>query len=279
MQTVFQFVDLADRIQFTLNEAGQLSLSCSTDEFDGIPEQDNLIVKAAELLKSHPAYIEASLAVSGSASLGVDICIEKHLPQGGGIGGGSSNAATTLWALNELWQLRLSKDELMTLGAQLGADVPIFLFGQSAWAEGVGDHLTTVEIDEPWLILAIPGCHVSTQQIFSHRALTRDSKIKTIAAFLEQGALEQVETAPKVSLNKTKEFRNDCENLVRRLYPEVDEAISLLSKFGEAQMTGTGACVFLLLNSEQEALAVQKQLPSTLKTVVCKAQNVSPLFA
>jgi 4-diphosphocytidyl-2-C-methyl-D-erythritol kinase len=150
----------------------------------------------------------------------------------------------------------------------LGADVPFFLYGKSAWAEGIGEKLQALPLSEPWLLLAVPDCHVSTKEIFLNSSLTRDSKITTIAAFLEHSEIESTEQA----------FKNDCQALVSSLYSEVEQAINLLNQFGHARMTGTGACVFVLLNSKQAALDAQAQLPKFLKTIVCKAVNSSPLY-
>ncbi|MCK5881714.1 MAG: 4-(cytidine 5'-diphospho)-2-C-methyl-D-erythritol kinase [Sinobacterium sp.] len=261
LQTAFQFLSVADKLTFELTLQSQ-SVIQLLPEFDGVAFEDNLIIRAARLLQQTPEYKQLK------SKPGVNIHIDKKLPMGGGIGGGSSNAATTLWGLNKLWCLNIELSELKRLGLKLGADVPVFLFGKSAWAEGVGEKLQPIDLQESWLILAVPNCHVSTKEIFLNKSLTRDSKIKTIAAFLEQSSSGK---APQ-------EFKNDCESLVRTLYSEVDEALNLLSQFGLAQMTGTGACVFVLLNSKQDALDAQAQLPEFLKTIVCKAVNHSPLY-
>jgi len=296
LQTVFQFLDLADLMHFKARDDEQIHL---TPVFEGLAPSDNLIVRAARLLQNYA--LENGLA---TCSLGADIHIEKFLPMGGGIGGGSSNAATSLLALNQLWGLFISHEKLAELGLQLGADVPIFIHGHSAWAEGVGEHIQPIKLDESWAILAVPDCHVSTAEIFSHSSLTRDSKIKTIAAFLEQGALRSVsqdnENAGNAAVIKQKdlqksfelkaqeqvsegEFKNDCEALVRKLYPKVDKAINLLSQFGKAQMTGTGACAFVLLDSKQDAQAalssLQNQTDESLKVILCKTVNQSPLHS
>ena len=208
------------------------------------------------------------LQKSSSSKLGVDIHIDKVLPMGGGIGGGSSNAATTLWALNRLWDVDYSDDKLKQLGVQLGADVPIFIHGHSAWAEGVGEKLTNIDCAEPWYVLLLLDCHVETKAIFSHSQLTRDTKITRIAAFVDHIESESDQS----------EFRNDCEPLVRSLYPQVDDALIALSKFGKARMTGTGACVFASYNTQQEAEKVCRQLPKQLQAWVTKGLNQSPLI-
>ena len=261
LQTAFQFLDVSDHLSFDINtHTDKITLSPS---FDSVSFEDNLIVRAARLLQATPEYL------SLGEKPGADITIDKRLPMGGGIGGGSSNAATTLWGLNLLWCLNINLDRLRQIGLTLGADVPIFLYGKSAWAEGVGENLQPLTLDESWLLLAVPDCHVSTKEIFLNSSLTRDTKITTMAAFLEHSD----------SHNAKQSFKNDCESLVRSLYSEVDKAINLLSQFGHAQMTGTGACAFVLFNSKQDALDAQAQLPEFLKTIVCKAINDSPLYS
>ncbi len=173
----------------------------------------------------------------------VHITVHKRIPTGGGLGGGSSNAATTLLALNHLWQLGLAQEALQALGATLGADVPVFVGGRTAWAEGIGDVLTPVDLPERWYLIIMPDCHVSTGEIFSHLQLTRNTAPIKMATFFEGYS------------------RNDCQELVRRLYPEVDEVLNWLEGFAEARLTGTGACVFASFGTEAEARAVLRQLP------------------
>lgn len=262
LQTAFQFLDLADELRFELTFDDSPVIQLSPD-FEGVAFEDNLIIRAARLLQQTEAYKALN------KKPGANIHIHKRLPMGGGIGGGSSNAATALWGLNKIWCLNFSLSQLQSLGLKLGADVPVFLFGESAWAEGVGEKLQAIDLQESWLILAVPNCHVSTKDIFLNSLLTRDTEITTMASFLELSGS-----------NKAKQtFKNDCESLVRTLYSEVDQAIHLLSQFGQAQMTGTGACVFVLFSSKQEALDAQVQLPEFLKTIVCKAVNHSPLYS
>lgn len=255
LQTIFQFLDFCDLLTFTPNDSSEISLENS---LEGIKFDDNLVIRAAKLLLPHRTN-----------DMGMNIHIDKKLPMGGGLGGGSSNAATTLVALNELWQCNLNKTQLQKLGATLGADVPIFIYGKSAFAEGIGEKLTSCDWNEDFYLLAMPNCHVSTAQIFSHPELTRDSKMMTIATFLEQG--------PKQTFQSTK---NDCETLVRGLYPEVDKTIRLLSQFGPARMTGTGACVFVAFDSQEQAISAQAQIGKIkpeLNTTICKGENISPL--
>ena len=249
LQTIFQLLDQGDLLHFHHRDDGELHL---TPQLDGVADEDNLIIKAARLL-----------AETTGCSQGADIKLEKQLPMGGGIGGGSSNAATTLVGLNHLWQTHLSIEALAQLGAQLGADVPVFVRGQSAWAEGVGDKLQAVELPEKWFLVLTPNCHVSTAEIFSHKELTRDTPIITVAASFEQGG------------------RNDCQPLVRKLFPAVDIALNWLSQYGDARMTGTGACVFAPFDTAEAAEAVLAELnnsgPENLQGFVAKGVNQSPL--
>lgn len=247
LQTFFQLLDYGDELSFSLREDGFITLEPG---IPGVELEQNLIIKAARLLEPYRP-----------AKLGIDINLKKHLPMGGGIGGGSSNAATTLVALNHLWQCGLSKNELQQLGLQLGADVPVFVNAQTAWAEGVGEVLQPIEMKTKWFLVVQPDCHVSTATIFSHKDLTRNTPAIKVAAFLERGG------------------QNDCETLVRRLYPQVDEALNWLAKFdNNAQMTGTGACVFASFESAEKAQAVQAKLPKHLPGFVAQGINESPLY-
>jgi 4-diphosphocytidyl-2-C-methyl-D-erythritol kinase len=243
LQTLFQLLDFGDELSFSLRDDDEIRLE---PEIEGVPHEDNLIVKAARLLQTHSNKLQ-----------GANIHLTKLLPMGGGIGGGSSNAATTLLALNQLWQTQLTLPELAKLGRQLGADVPVFIEGNSAWAEGVGEQLQALELPEKWYLVLTPNCHVSTAEIFSHKDLTRDTPSITVAAFLEQGGV------------------NDCQPLVRSLYNEVDSALSWLSQFGDAKMTGTGACVFAAFDNKASAEAVLAKTPNTLNGFVACAINHS----
>jgi 4-diphosphocytidyl-2-C-methyl-D-erythritol kinase len=242
LQTLFQLLDWGDRLSFTPNDSSEITLAgCDL----GIPHGDNLVVRAARKLQS--------------GSQGVHIQMDKQIPAGAGLGGGSSNAATTLLALNRLWQRGLPAGELLEIGVELGADVPVFLGGRSAWAEGVGEILQPVELPERWYLIAVPKCHVSTADIFSHRELTRNSSPIKMAAFFAGDS------------------RNDCQELVRRLHPEVDKALNLLGKFGEARLTGSGAGVFTSFDSEARAMAARDQLPAQLTSIVARGINTSPI--
>lgn len=247
LQTLFQLLDYGDELSFTLNNSGTINLS---PELPGVPSEQNLIVRAARLLQPF-----------NQTDLGVDIQLTKRLPMGGGIGGGSSNAATALVALNHLWKCELTRQQLQDLGLRLGADVPVFVNAQTAWAEGVGEQLLPIEMPPKWFLVVQPECHVSTVAIFSNKCLTRDTAPITVAAFLEQGG------------------KNDCQAVVRALYPEVDKALKTLEKFCQtAIMTGTGACVFASFDSSEKAQQVQQQLPSSLPSFIAKGVNRSPLY-
>jgi len=247
LQTLFQLLDYGDTLSFTVREDGEITL---TPDIPGVAFEDNLITKAVRLLQQ-----------LSNTDLGVDIQLEKRLPMGGGIGGGSSNAATTLVALNHLWYCGFSSEQLQSFGLRLGADVPVFVNAQTAWAEGVGETLQPIEMPKNWFLVAQPDCHVSTQKIFSHKDLTRDSPNIKVAAFLEQGG------------------QNDCQALVRRLYPQVDEALNWFAKHGySAKLTGTGACVFTQFATAEAAQQVLASLPKHLPGFVAQGINRSPLY-
>lgn len=228
LQTVFQLLRWGDVLHFRLRSDGEVHrLSGPAD----VAPADDLTVRAAKLLQ-----VEAQ-----QLSSGVDIVIDKRLPMGGGLGGGSSNAATVLVALNKLWNCGLNTDELAVLGLQLGADVPVFIHGHNAWAEGVGELLQPIELPQRWFLLLIPACHVATETVFNAEQLTRDTPISTIRAFLEQGG------------------GNDCEKVVVKSYSEVAQAIDSLAKVGGAKLTGTGACVFAEYFTLEQAMCALQQ--------------------
>lgn len=229
LQTVFQLIDHGDLLHFTERRDGIIR---RVTDIAGIPESSDLVVRAARLLKSAAGKSKAA------DDLGADIAIDKQLPMGGGLGGGSSDAATTLIALNRLWQTGFTRTELMALGLQLGADVPFFLFGQNAFAEGVGEALTPVTTSECWYVVIEPGISVSTASIFSDSELTRDSKPVRISDFSK---------AP-IGFGK-----NDLQVVATRLFPRIDQAIQWLRQFGDARMTGSGACVFCAFAHEHHA--------------------------
>jgi len=245
IQTLFQLLDFGDDLELRMNSTGTIRL---TPEFTSIPQEENLVVRAARLLQR-----------TTGCPLGADLHLTKRLPMGGGIGGGSSDAATALLGLNHLWQTGLDLDELAELGRQLGADVPVFVRGKTAWAEGVGEQLTPVELPSKWYVVVAPQCAVSTREIFSNEGLTRNSDGITVRAFLEEGG------------------RNDCQKVVESLFPQVKDAVDWLGRFGPAQMTGTGACVFAAFQTEAEAREVFAKRPTQLNGFVAKGVNESPL--
>lgn len=245
LQTLFQFLDHGDELDFVRRDDGQVRL---LSELPGVPPERNLVVRAARALQ----------ALAGRPA-GVDITLRKRLPMGGGIGGGSSNAATTLLALDRLWDLRLGEDRLAGIGLGLGADVPVFVRGRAAFAEGVGERLVPVEPAEPWYLVVIPPVSISTAEIFADPELTRDSPAITVRTVLEQGG------------------RNDCQSVVEKRYPEVRNALILLSKFTSAKLTGTGSCIFGAFPDQAEADKVAAQLPDSLPGFVAKGSNRSML--
>jgi 4-diphosphocytidyl-2-C-methyl-D-erythritol kinase len=245
LQTLFQFLDHGDELTFAKREDGQIRL---LSDLPGVDHESNLIVRAARLLQQQ-----------GDDVPGADITLVKRLPMGGGIGGGSSDAATTLLGLNRLWNLGLDLDRLAQLGLSLGADVPVFVRGHAAFAEGVGERLQPVELPEPWYLVAVPQVSVSTAEIFSDPELTRNTPPITVRSLLAGGG------------------HNDCQPVVEKRYPQVRNALSLLNKFVPARMTGTGACVFGSFPNEGEADKVRRQLPATLPSFVARGSNVSML--
>jgi 4-diphosphocytidyl-2-C-methyl-D-erythritol kinase len=247
LQTLFQLLDFGDDIRLEANPTGTLSVTCPGLS---LPPEQNLAWRAAAALKQH----------SGT-DLGAHIAIDKRIPSGGGLGGGSPNAAAVLLGLNKLWRLGLTDEQLARIGLELGADVPVFVHGHSAWGEGVGELLTPVNLPPRWYLILAPECTVSTAEVFSHRELTRNTSPITIAAFFAAGG------------------RNDCENVVRKLHPEVDKALIWLEKYGQARLTGTGACVFAAFASEADANAVERRLPAGWKGIVAKGLDRSPVLA
>jgi len=247
LQTVFQLLDWGDRLEFSAREDGRINLQ-GPDL--GIADEDNLVVRAARALQRQ-----------SGANPGADIRLHKAIPSGGGLGGGSSDAASTLLGLNHLWQCGLTRQRLAELGAALGADVPVFVQGQSAWAEGIGEQLRPLRLPAAWFVIIKPDCHVSTGEIFSHRQLTRDTSPITMSAFFAGGS------------------RNDCEALVRRLYPPVDQAMRWLEQFGSAKLTGTGACIFAQCSERSVAESIVDRVPSPWAAWAVAGINRSPALA
>lgn len=257
LQTQFQFLDFCDQLTFIEGDKTSPQPDILlTPEIPGVANDDNLIVKAGRRLAafSRDKGITKPLA-------DVTIELDKKIPMGGGLGGGSSDAATALIGLNHLWQLDCSIDELAAIGLALGADLPVFVRGFAAWAEGVGEKLSPIEPKELCYVVICPDCHISTQEIFCHPELTRDTEIMTITRALDQGG------------------HNDCEPIAKAAYKEVAEALDWLSQYGKSQMTGTGACVFAGFNDKETADAVLAALPEHWQGFVAWGKNRSPLHS
>ena len=247
LQTAFQFLDVGDLLWFDIASGAGIELE---SDLPGIPAGQNLIVRAARCLADYTGCDQ-----------GARIRLEKHLPVGGGLGGGSSDAATTLVALNALWGLELDTDELARLGLQLGADVPVFVHGSAAWAEGVGEKLTPLTgLDEPWFLVVYPAVSVPTAEIFSDPQLTRNAHPLKIPAFLAGAGV------------------NHLEPVVVRRYPEVGKALNWLSKIQPTRMTGSGACVFSPCDDRHQAESILRQLPAPWTGFVARGCNRSPLL-
>jgi 4-diphosphocytidyl-2-C-methyl-D-erythritol kinase len=247
LQTAFQFIDYCDWLEFKPRADGRIE---HLSPLAGVFVEEDLAYRAAQLLQQRT-----------DCSRGVEIRIDKRLPMGGGLGGGSSDAATTLVALNHLWAAELSIPQLAQLGLELGADVPVFIYGHAAWAEGVGEQLQPLDLSEPWYLVITPSVPVATGEIFTTPELTRDCKPITISDFLDG------------------EGENVFEPVVRRRYPIVAEAIDWLSQFSPARMTGTGSSVFAAFDEKQQALEVLAQASSAWKGIVVKGCNHSPLLS
>ena len=242
LQTVFRLIDRCDRVGIAARDDGVVRF---TGEFGG----ENLCVKAAKLLQE-----------TARTPVGCDIALEKAIPVGGGLGGGSSDAATVLWVLNRLWNLQLTTEQLMDLGLRLGADVPVFLFGRNALGEGVGERLQALDLAPAWYLVLMPQVPVSTKEIFADAALTRDTKPLKMSAFLSgQG-------------------RNDLEPIVLRRFPEIAEHLAWLKKRSpQARMTGSGACVFAEFSRQEEAVALHGRLPPAMRGFVAQGLELHPL--
>ena len=250
LQTVFRFIDLYDTLHFNLRDDGAV---LRTQDLEGVPEDQDLCVRAARLLQSETG-----------CNLGVNIAIEKRIPMGGGLGGGSSDAATTLIALNRMWNLSLSRSHLMQLGLKLGADVPVFVFGENAFAEGVGEMLQAYPVAEAWYVVLFPPVQVPTAQIFAHPELTRDTLSITMRALPKQQLWER-------------QLRNDLQSVVCNLYPVVAQHIAWLDQFAKAMMTGSGASVFAQFANRSQAEEVLQQLPDGMRGMVAQGLAKHPL--
>ena len=248
LQTAFQLIDRCDTLSVSISDDGIIRRD---NDIPGVPAESDLIVRAARLLQQHC-----------SVSAGAILRLEKRLPMGGGLGGGSSDAATTLIALNHLWKTGLNRQELMNLGLQLGADVPFFIFGQNAFAEGIGEELHPIDTPERWFVIIEPGVQVPTPAIFSAKELTRDTKPVRIADFSSTAEMF---------------WKNDLQTVACALFPEIAKSIQWLLAFGNAKMTGSGACVFCAFDQEAAADAVLEKIPDCWTSWKAKALSRHPL--
>ena len=239
LQSIFQLIDLCDWLEFEPRTDQEIHI----EGLNSVDLSQNLIYRATQILKPY-----------AQTATGLSIRLEKNIPMGAGLGGGSSDAATTLIVVNQLWQCGLNTEQLADLGVQLGADVPIFVHGRNAWAEGIGEHLTFIDLDQKQYIVLKPDCFISTQLLFSQKTLTRNTKSSKFCAY-------QL---------KPSDFGNNFEPLARSLYPEVDEAMQYLDQFGVAKLTGTGACVFTEVTSDMN-------IDDVLANAPCKAYLVHSL--
>lgn len=248
LQTLFQLLDYGDEIGLELNDSSSITLET---DIPGVSTQDNLIYKAAKLLFEHRPQ----------PSLGVNIHMRKKIPMGGGLGGGSSNAATVLVALNHMWQCGLNNATLLSLGQSLGADVPVFINGHSAFAQGIGEQLSNTHIPLAYYVVATPAQHISTQAIFTHPDLPRNTRKIDLSCY------------------EFSTTRNDCEKLVCKLQPEVANLLNRLLHYAPSRMTGTGASIFAKFTSIESATSVLQHLPEGVSGFVAKGLDVSPLHA
>ncbi|MGB0473848.1 MAG: 4-(cytidine 5'-diphospho)-2-C-methyl-D-erythritol kinase [Porticoccaceae bacterium] len=245
LQTLFQLLDYGDQLSFSANKQSEINI---TSNIEAVAPRDNLVFKAATALQQ-----------ATDCKWGCDIELDKKLPMGAGLGGGSSNAATTLVGLNSLWQCNLSLDQLAEIGGELGADIPVFVKGFSAFAEGIGDKLTPISLDEFCYLVITPKIKVSTEQIFCHSELTRNAPAIKIRALSEEL------------------YRNDCQSVVETLYPEVKQVLDWLQQHGNPLMTGTGASVYCRFDNQEEAKQVQQTVPNSWNSFVAMGVNRSPL--
>lgn len=244
LETLFVFLDYGDNLDFEVTHNNKITL---IDELCDVAPEDNLIIKAALALQQ-----------ATSCTLGANITLNKVLPMGGGVGGGSSDAATTLLVLNKLWKINLSNQQLCEIGIKLGADVPVFIKGEAAIAQGIGEKLKPVTLQEQWYVVVHPNVHISTAKIFNHPDLPRDTK-----------KLKDDWQMSKIS--------NDCEELVKKYYPEVDQTLQWLLKYAPSKMTGTGACCFASFETQAQALCVLEALPNYWQGFIAKSAMISPL--
>ena len=250
LQSVFQLLDFYDTIHIKLTQNGEIK---RVNEINGVPESKDLCALAARALQHETG-----------CKLGCEYFVEKRIRMGGGLGGGSSDAATMLLALNKLWNLNLSREQLMKIGLTLGADVPIFVFGQNAWAEGVGEILVPVDLASQFYVVLTPPVHVSTAQVFANSTLTKDTKPLKIADF-SSGA-------------NSKLFRNDLESVVCKEFPAVASTLEWLNQYGQARMSGSGASVFVAVDSQNKANEILAQKPANIDGFVATSLNKHPLY-
>jgi 4-diphosphocytidyl-2-C-methyl-D-erythritol kinase len=255
LQSVFCMLDFYDTLYIKATNTGNIK---RINEINGVPVSQDICALAASALQQKTG-----------CKLGVEYLVEKRIPMGGGLGGGSSDAATMLLALNHLWKTNLSREELMQIGLKLGADVPIFVFGQNAWAEGVGEQLSKIQIPEQYYVVLTPVIHVSTAQVFANSTLTRDTKPLKIADFSRDAYL---------NLN-TEVFKNDLEAVVCKEFPAVASALKWLGQFGQARMSGSGASVFVAVNSLLKANEILAQKPANIAGFVAKGLIKHPHFS
>lgn len=261
LQSVFQLIDLCDYLEIDILPGTEIVQGRAVP---GVSADDDLTIRAARLL-------QAQMAARGQALQGARIGIEKNLPLGGGVGGGSSDAATTLIVLNNLWQAGFTRSELMQIGLQLGADVPFFIFGHNAFVEGIGEQMQAVATVPACFVLLAPGVHTPTPQIFSAKDLTRNTDTIKIADFsssaVSQNRDQQQNAASELPRDAVQhEFgRNDLQAVASKLFPQIDQAITWLSQFGDARMTGSGSCIFCRVKDEAQAEAIVKQVPKPWK--------------
>lgn len=272
LETLFQFIDYSDTIEISITEEPDIIL---LTPIDGVKNEDNLIIKAALLLQKR-IQKKKSFQYDNKQSklLGAKISINKVLPMGGGLGGGSSNAATVLVALNILWQINLTKDELAEIGLSLGADVPIFIHGFAAFAQGIGEQLTPVTPKESWYLVTKPKVSISTASVFTSKDLPRNTTKITSKDFNTEYQDHELFAA---SSSKTAKYHNDCQTMVIKHYDQVAKLLAWLVEYAPSRMTGTGACVFSRFSSQQEACELQTKLPRGISSFIAQGLNKSPL--
>lgn len=261
LQTVFRLLDFYDTIYLKPTSGNTIK---RVNDIPNVPEEHDLCIRAAKLLQQHTG-----------CTRGVEMLVEKKIPMGGGLGGGSSDAATVLLALNRLWQLNLSRNELLSLGLKLGADVPFFIYGTNAWAEGIGELLQPIQLHDAYYVVLTPDAHVSTAQIFANKELTKDSNPQIMSTFSRTA---QFGAADKGVGNINPDFINSLEKVVCSLYPKVSECLGWLKRFGDARMSGSGASVFLEVANEEIANKIYSAKPASIRGFVAKGLNQHPLL-